>query len=291
MVAMWLTVLRRILFSFALLLLCGVAFLAGAFVARSNAPDSRPLELPQIPAEQVRRAKQLIEEALAARFEGDNKEALRLFDEATAADPSLKGLDYQRGLTFLFDGDFLSAENAANISLGKSEEEANAYALLVMCAAARAGAGETTDTAQVEERAGKSRTKDPLGPFVHYAMGEYTRAIGQPRSAVEHYRKALERVSAADSFLVATVKAGLSGLRLRQDTDAKPVMPALDDGNVPPEWLFFAAGEALLQGDKGTAGAFLVRAQKVVRPEIFAALLKDSFFQDYLPEGIPNDPQ
>ena len=291
MVAMWLTVLRRILFSFALLLLCGVAFLAGAFVARSNAPDSRPLELPQIPAEQVRRAKQLIEEALAARFEGDNKEALRLFDEATAADPSLKGLDYQRGLTFLFDGDFLSAENAANISLGKSEEEANAYALLVMCAAARAGAGETTDPAQVEEWAGKSRTKDPLGPFVHYAMGEYTRAIGQPRSAVEHYRKALERVSAADSFLVATVKAGLSGLRLRQDTDAKPVMPALDDDNVPPEWLFFAAGEALLQGDKVTAGAFLVRAQKVVRPEIFAALLKDSFFQDYLPEGIPNNPQ
>jgi hypothetical protein len=122
-------------------------------------------------------------------------------------------------------------------------------------------------------------------------MGEYTRAIGQPRAAVEYYRRALERVSAADSFLVATVKAGLSGLRLRQDTDAKPVMPALDDGNVPPEWLFFAAGEALLEGDKATAEAFLARAKKVVRPEIFAALLQDSFFQDYLPEGIPNDPQ
>ena len=291
MVAMWLIVLRRILFSLALLLLCGVAFLAGIFAARSNAPDSRPLELPQTPAEQVRRAKQLLEDALAARFEGDNKEALRLFDEAIAADPSLEGIDYQRGLTFLFDGDFISAENAANASLEKGEEESEAYALLVLCAAARAGAGETTDTAQVEEWAGKSRAKDPLGPFVHYAMGEYTRAIGQPRAAVEHYRKALERVSAADSFLVATVKAGLAGLRLRQDTDPKPVMPALDAENVPPEWLFFSAGEALLDGDKATAAAFLARAQKVVRPEIFTALLKDSFFQDYLPEGILNDPQ
>ena len=291
MVAMWLTILQRILFSLALMFLCGIAFLVGAFVARSNAPDSRPLELPQTPAEQAREAKLLIEGALAARFEGDNREALRLFDQAAASDPSLKGLDYQRGLTFLFDGDFASAENAANTALGKKEDEAEAYALLVMCAAGRAAAGETTDPAKVREWADNSRAKDPLGPFVHYAMGEYTRAIGQPRAAVEHYRKALERVSAADSFLVATVKAGLSGLRLRQDSDPKPVMPAITDENVPPEWLFFAAGEALLQGDRTAAKAFLARAEKVVRPEIFAALLKDSFFQDYLPEGIPNDPQ
>ena len=291
MMPMWLTVLQRVLYAMALLFVCAAAFVAGVFVARINAPDTRPLELPETPPAQVRQAKQWIEDALAARFEGNNKEALELFNRAAAADPSLKSLDYQRGLTFLFDGDFASAENAANAALGKKEDEANAYALLVMCAAARAAAGEKTDSAKVEEWTAQSRAKDPLGPFVHYAMGEYLRTVGKPREAVEYYRKALERVSGADSFLVATVKAGLSGIRLGQNTGSKGFMPSINDENIPPEWLFFAAGDALLRGDKPTAQAFLERAKKVVQPEIFAALLKDSFFQDFLPEGIPNDPQ
>jgi len=289
--AMWLTVLRRILFSLALLFLCGVAILAGAWVARLNGPDTRPLELPVIPPEQMRRARELVEAALAARFAGDNDKALQLFDEAKAADSSLQGLDYQRALTQFFAGRFGEAEASAQTSLIAGLETANAKALLVLCAAARAAAGETTDPRQVADWAASARSADPLSPFVHYALGEYARATSQPREAVEHYRRALERVSGADSFLVATVKAGLSGLRLRQDTDPKPVMPSLSDNNIPPEWLFFAAGESLLEGDRATAGAFLARAKTVVRPEIYAALLKDSFFQDYLTEGISHDPQ
>lgn len=281
---MWLKVLRRILFSLAMLLLCVAGYVAGVLWANYRARDVRPLELPTTPPEEVRRACDLVEKALAARFEGDNAKAIKLFNEAAAADTSLKGLDYQRGLCFLRSGDFASAEAAAKTSLAKSEEMANAYALLVMCAAGRSSAGEETDARQVAEWARDSRAKDPLGPFVHYAMGEYNRAVGRPRDAVENYRKALERVSGADSFLVATVKAGLSGLRLSQDSDVKPVMPSINDVNVPPEWLFFAAAQALLDGDEATAKAFLERARQVVRPEIFSALLKDSFFQDFLPE-------
>lgn len=288
---MWLTVLRRILFSLALLMLCAVSFLTGVFVARSNAPDPRPLELPATPPEQARRARELVEQALAARFAGKHGEALRLFDEASAADPSMPGLDYQRGLTQFFAGRTAEAEASARVSLEAKEQTANAYALLVLCAAARAAAGETTDPRQVEEWAQSARAKDPLSPFVHYAMGEYTRAIGQPAAAVEHYRKALERVSRADSFLVATVKAGLSGLRLGKETEPEGIADAVTAENVPPESLFFAAGKALMEGDRTKAEAFLGRAREVVQPDIFSALLKDSFFQDYLPEGIPNNPQ
>lgn len=288
---MWLGVLRTILYTLAALTLCAVAFVAGILVARQTVRPPGPLELPTTPPEQAEHAKDLVEKALAARFAGDNAKAIRLFDEAAAADDSLKGLDYQRGICFLQQADFAEAETAANASLAKNEETANAYALLIMCAAGRARAGEKTDPKQVEAWLRDSRAKDPLAPAVHYAMGEYLRAVGQPREAVLSYRKALERVSAADSYLVATVKAGLAGMRLGQHADPKPVMPSITDENVPPEWLFFAAGEALLDGDKATAQAFLGRAQKVVRPEIFTALLKDSFFQDYLPEGIPKDPQ
>lgn len=288
---MWLGVLRTILYTLAALTVCAVAFVAGIFVARQTVRPPGPLELPVTPAEQVNRAKELIEEALAARFEGDNAKAIRLFGEADALDGSLRGLDYQRGLSFLFSGDFPNAEAAANASLAEGQEEANARALLIMCAAGRVRAGETTDPKQVGEWFREARAKDPLSSFVHYAMGEYNRAVGQPRDAVENYRMALERVSAADSFLVATVKAGLSKIRLRQNHDPKGLMPSLDDPSIPPEELFFAAAQALLKDDRIAAQAFLDRAEKVVRPEIFSALLKDSFFQDYLPKDTTTDPQ
>jgi tetratricopeptide (TPR) repeat protein len=284
-------VLRAILYTMAALMVCAAAFVAGIFVARQTArPPVSPDSLETVPG-QEEHARELVESALAARFANDNTNAIRLFNEAAAADKSLKGLDYQRGLCLLQSGDFPGAEAAANASLAKNQEVANAYALLVMSAAGRASAGETTDQRRVAEWARNSRAKDPLSPFVHYAMGEYTRAVGQPSEAVAHYRKALERVSGADSFLVATVKAGLAGLRLKQDSEQKPVMPSIGDENIPPEWLFFAAAQALLDGDKATAQAFLARARQVVRPEIFDALARDSFFQDYLPEGISNNPQ
>jgi len=276
----------------ALVLLAGAAFLAGVLAAaRTSQRDTRPLELPTTGAEQARQARALAEQALAARFGGDHDKAIGLFDQAAAVDPQFRGLHLQRGLTQYFAGRFAEAETAARASLAAKEETADAYALLVLCAAARAGAGEATDKAQIDEWTEESRGADPLSSFIHYARGEYARAIGEPREAVEYYRKALERVPPTDCFLASTVKAGLSGLRLRQPSDPKPFMPSLSDENVPPEWLFFAAAQALLDGDPETARAWLVRAKGTVRPEIFSALLKDSFFQDYLSDANFSDPQ
>lgn len=293
---MWLTVLRRILYSLALILACGAALVGGALSARSSARDFRPLELPgSQPAAatggEAPGAPDLIEEALAARFAGDHAKALQLFDQAAAVDPSPAGLDYQRGLEYLFAGRYSDAEAAARKSLESGEMEARSNALLVMCAAARAANGESTDTPQVEEWAAKARAKDPLDSFVHYAMGEYTRAIGQPRQAVGHYRKALQRVSVSDAVLIATVKAGLSGLRLNQTVDAENFMPDLSDESIPPEQLYFAAARALLSNDPQTADAFLRRAREVLPPDVSTALLQDSFFQDYLPASMLFSPQ
>ena len=289
---MWLSVLRRTLLSMALVLLAAAAFFAGVLAAaRTGQRDTRPLELPTTGVEQARQARAWAEEALTERFNGDHDKALGFFDQAAAADPQFRGLHLQRGLTQFFAGRFAEAEAAARTSLAAKEETADAYALLVLCAASRAAAGEATDKAQIEEWTEKSRGADPLSSFIHYARGEYARATGESGEAVEYYRKALERVPPTDCFLASTVKAGLSRLRLRQAFDPKPFMPSLSDQNIPPEWLFFAAAQALLDGDPETARAWLARAKGVVRPEIFSALLKDSFFQDYLPDANFSDPQ
>lgn len=288
---MWLQTLQRILFGIAVLLLCGVGFFAGGLVAKSQVGGMRPLELPVTSPEDVKRARALAEEALAARFDGDNPRALQLFGDASLADPSFAGMEYQRGLTLLFSGDFAGAEEAAGVSLSRKEAVADSHALLVMCAARRAAAGETTDPAKVADWAEKAKLADPIAPFIHYALGEYARATGHPAEAVEHYRKALDRVSSSDSYLVAGVKAGLSGIRLQQSTGAKFVMPKEKGDSVPPEDLFFAAAQALLDGDKVVAVTCLERARNVVSPEVFSALMKDSFFQDFLPEGSLQDPQ
>jgi len=109
--------------------------------------------------------------------------------------------------------------------------------------------------------------------------------------ALGNYQKALERVSKSDSIMVATVKAGLSGIRLQQGVGPDVVVPSLQDKVIPPEWLFFAAADALLKGDKATAQAFLERARGVLPPDLFKALLDDSFFQDYMPDGMVINPQ
>lgn len=288
---MWLQTLQRILFGTAVLLLCGVGFFVGGLVAKSQVGNLRPLELPVTSAEDAKRARVLAKEALAARFDGDNAKALQLFGDASLADSSFAGMEYQRGLTLLFSGDFAGAEEAAEVSLSRKEAVADSQALLVMCAAGRAAAGETTDPAKVADWAEKAMLADPIAPFIHYALGEYARATGHPAEAVEHYRKALDRVSSSDSCLVIGTKAGLSGVRLQQNTGVKFVMPNENGDSVPPEALFLAAAQALLDGDKVVAVTYLEQARNVVSPEVFSALMKDSFFQDFLPEGSLQDPQ
>jgi len=289
---MWIETLRKLLLAFAVLFLAGLAFVAGVFTSQKTAPRPMPAPDPQKGAQQVRVARDRVEEALAARFAGDQRKALDLFASAAEADSSLKGLDYQRGLSLLGLGETAAAAEAAQRSLSRGEEEANAYALLVLCEASRASTGRpAASQEEVLALADKGRAADPLNPAPYYALAEFFRAVGQPALALGNYQKALERVSKSDSIIVATVKAGLSGIRLQQGVGPDVVVPSLQDKVIPPEWLFFAAADALLKGDKATAQAFLERARGVLPPDLFKALLDDSFFQDYMPDGMMPDPQ
>lgn len=279
---MWLVRLQQILFGLMLMLLGAVGFAAGVWTAKSSVRPARSLSLPSVPHEEAQRARKLLEEALTARFDGDNRKALQLLDDAGRADPSLLGLEYQRGLTFLFDGDFSAAEESAKTSLSRKEALADSYALLVMIAAGRAAAGQASDPAQVAEWAEKARQADPLAPFIHYARGEYARAIGQPAEAVGHFHKALERVSPADSYQMATIKTGLSDLRTSPSDGPKIAVLPSGESLPPPEQLVFAAGQALLDGDRTGADALLKRARDAMKPETFSAVSQDSFFQDFL---------
>jgi len=289
---MWIETLRKLLLALAVLFLAGLAFVAGVYTSQKTAPRPMPAADAQKGAQQVRVARERVEEALAARFAGDQRKALDLFASAAEADSSLKGLDYQRGLSLLELGETAAAAEAAQRSLSRGEEEANAYALLVLCEAARASTGRpAASPEEVLALADKGRTADPLNPAPYYALAEFFRAVGQPALALGNYQKALERVSKSDSIMVATVKAGLSGIRLQQGVGPDVVVPSLQDKVIPPEWLFFAAADALLKGDKATAQAFLERARGVLPPDLFKALLDDSFFQDYMPDGMVTDPQ
>lgn len=289
---MWIETLRKLLLALAGLFLAGLAFMAGVYASQKTAPRPMPAADAQKGAQQVRVARERVEEALAARFAGDQRKALDLFASAAEADSSLQGLDYQRGLSLLELGETAAAAEAAQRSLSHGEEEANAYALLVLCEAARASTGRpAASPEEVLALADKGRTADPLNPAPYYALAEFFRAVGQPALALGNYQKALERVSKSDSIMVATVKAGLSGIRLQQGVGPDVVVPSLQDKVIPPEWLFFAAADALLKGDKATAQAFLERARGVLPPDLFKALLDDSFFQDYMPDGMVPNPQ
>lgn len=103
---------------------------------------------------------------------------------------------------------------------------------------------------------------------------------------MEAYRKALQRVAKSDGVIISTVKAGLAGLRMNQQTSGPPLSTPRVAGVSPPEQLFFAAADALLRGDTPAALGFLREARGRVSDPVYKALLQDSFFQDYLPTGI-----
>ena len=58
-------------------------------------------------------AKELLEEALAARFVGRHAEALSLLEQTRSRNPSMRGLEYQFALTHLDLGDYEAADERA----------------------------------------------------------------------------------------------------------------------------------------------------------------------------------
>ncbi len=289
---MWLEVLRAVLYGMVVLTLAGMAFVAGAFTAKKMAKPPPAVVVEEVPAEDRAAAKELLEEALAARFVGRHNEALSLLEQARSRHASMRGLEYQFALTYLDLEDFEAADERARRSVEREEEMSNAQALrgLILLEKSRRDGSVAANGATILAYLQESRETDPLNPMPLYIMGEYHRAAGRPELAVDAYQRALERVSKTDSYMVTTVKAGLAGLRLNYRRGDPPLKLQEINGVLPPEQLFFGAADALLRGDNAAAAGFLREAKTRLPEKLFEALLQDSFFQDYLTPGILNDP-
>ncbi len=276
--------LRKILLAMAALMVAGVLFVAGAWAGKKFTEKPAPVETEEVSPGASAKARAFVEAALSSRFNGNHREALRLLDEARRYDSNLRGLDYQFGLTQLDLADYPAAEASAKRSVARGEETGNAHALLALVAleSARAAGNPAASEKAVLASVGNSREADPLNPAPHYVLAEFYRATGRPGLAVESYRKAFERASSSDSILVATIKVGLSGLRLDHSASSPPYEPQVVDGETPPEQLVFGAADAVLRGDKDKAVAYLKRARQRIPGPVFQALLKDPLFEDYL---------
>ena len=290
---MWLEALRLFLYGLVVLSLAGIAFVAGVFTAKKLEKPPMVKIVDEVPSADRQAARDAVEAALAARFTGSNREALGHLEDARRLYPAKRGLAYQFGLTYLDLGDYEQAEASAKRSVERDEETSNAQALrgLILLQKARAEGQVAAQEPEIMARLRESRETDPLNPMPLYIMGEAYRAAGRPELAVDPYRRALERVSKTDSYLVTTVKAGLAGLRLNHKQSDPPLKLQEINGVLPPEQLFFGAADALLRGDKAAASGYLAEARTRMPAKTFEALLQDSFFQDYLDASIVNDPQ
>lgn len=279
--------LTIILAAVVTLIAAAVLFVGGTWAGKKAVAKSAPVVVDTVAPEDLEKAKAFVEAALSSRFEGRHREALQFLEEARRLDAGLRGLDYQLGLTHFDLGDSMAAEALCRRSLSRDEEAGNAHALLALIALESARAAGAPDSAEqaVLEGFQSSREADPLNPAPHYVLAEFYRATGRPDLALESYRRALERASPSDSILVATIKAGLSGLRLNHSASSPAFEPQVVDGETPPEQLFFGAADAALRGDKDKAAGYLEKAKQRVPGPVFDALLKDPLFEDYLAPG------
>ena len=285
----WPSRIGKVLFWLAVLCAAAAAFLAGAIVAKRTASIPAAAPVVDVPVAQRDEAVGAAEQAFAARFEGKHQEALEKFREARRLDSSLKGLDYQMGLTQLHLGEFDAAEISARRSLHIGEEKSNSHALLALIALEKAKAAGRPESARndVESNVQSAREADPLNSMPLYVLGEYYSAAGQPAEAARAYQMALERVSKSDSILISTVKVGLTGLQLDHKPDSPPYKIQEINGMRLPDQLVIAAADALLRGDKQGAAALLAEARGRIPAPVFKALLQDPLFQDYAVGDLP----
>lgn len=290
---MGLVALRNTIFAVLALMVAAVMFAAGVFTGRLTEKTKEPPPVIEVPISQQERARAFFEAALASRFAGRHTEALGHLEEARQLFPLMRGLDYQFALTYVDLGEYDDALLAAQRSIEKKEEVGNAHSLIALATIEKARQQGSLEMVEdvVVTRLDDARAADPLNSMPYYVLAEFHRMRGRPEAAIFAYQRALERVSKTDSVLFSTVKAGLAGLRLHHGPDSPPYKVIEINGVIPPEQLFFGAADCLLRGDQQQAAVYLREARSRLPEETFNALLQDSFFQDYLPAGILNDPQ
>ena len=290
---MGLVALRNMIFAALALMVAAVMFAAGVFTGRLTERTKEPPPVIEVPLSQQERARAFVEAALASRYAGRHTEGLGHLEEAGRLFPLMRGLDYQFALTYVDLGEYDDALLAAQRSIEKKEEVGNAHSLIALATIEKARQQGSLELVEdvVVTRLDDARAADPLNSMPYYVLAEFHRMRGRPEAAIFAYQRALERVSKTDSVLFSTVKAGLAGLRLHHGPDSPPYKVIEVNGVIPPEQLFFGAADCLLRGDQQQAAVYLREAKSRLPEETFNALLQDSFFQDYLPAGILNDPQ
>ena len=167
MLGMWLEVLRAVLYGMVVLMLAGLAFVAGVFTARKLEKPPMVKIVEEVPAADREAARESVEAALAARFAGNHREALRLLEDARRLDPGMRGLSYQFALTHLDLDDYEQAEASARRSVERDEETSNAQALRgwILLEKARAEGNVAAKGAEILARLRESRETDPLNPM------------------------------------------------------------------------------------------------------------------------------
>jgi hypothetical protein len=126
---MWLDVLRAVLYGLVVLVLAGIAFVGGVFTAKKTEQPPLLKIVVEVPAADREAARGFVEAALASRFAGSHGEVLRYLEEARLRNPTMRGLAYQFGLTYLDLDDYEQAETSARRSVERDEETSNAQAL------------------------------------------------------------------------------------------------------------------------------------------------------------------
>ncbi len=259
-------------------------FLLGRYQAKL-AREPAALFVSSVSPERQQLARDLAEAAFSAGFAGEWDRAIELFKQARETDPDLRGIDLQLARCEYERGDYAAAEVFAQRSLDREESECSSHLLLARAALAKAQQAGSLNLAlePVMARLEMARRADPTNPEPFFHLAEVHRLKGQPAEALLAYQRAVERLPGTDNLFIATVKAGLSGLRLHAGDEARPVLTVPESGPVPPEQLYFAAADALLRNKVEEGEALLQRVRPHVPAGTFQALLKDSFFLDYLP--------
>ena len=126
---MSLKVLRSVLYGLVVVLLAGIALVAGIIIAEKTDKLPPLVIVNDLPPEQRAAAKSFLEQALAARLAGNHREALARLEDVRAQDAAMRGLAYQFALTYLDLGEYGLADDAARLSVDSGEEISNAQAL------------------------------------------------------------------------------------------------------------------------------------------------------------------
>jgi hypothetical protein len=173
-------------------------------------------------AQQKADALRLMDEALKAKYEERYDDALRSVADARHADPGIRGVDYISGEIGLQRGKSAAIAIAAQASIRRGENTADAKLLLALHAwmsrgqperAAQAGAIAT----QILEEAS---TEDLSSGEVRFFLGDLQRLLGQPASAHRSLLAGAARLLPWSSSQLILAKMQLSADEAGATTDS-----------------------------------------------------------------------